>query len=332
MKSGIEAYLQREKVWPDRFDESHIDDMIWRQIRESDFSADFASYMVHRPQPARYMNEAKKRYEVIGKLPANVPICYPRAVGRIEALAEDGDAGAMFHMGKIYSIGIAVTQDFLTAEHWYLRAIELGEVRAHCNLGWLYQSGLGLPEDKVRAFELLSHGAENGVPVAMASVGVMLLSAEGCNADAERGIKVLVEAFDQGYNNAANCLADAFFAGDHVARDEDLAFDWLARAAERGDLRTKAILGHYLVTGSHGRQDVPRGVAYLYDAVNRGFTQACLWLGALYERGLGVERNPSMARMLFERGRMLGDEECAFALQRLDNGNMPPPGNFPQIN
>jgi hypothetical protein len=29
---------------------------------------------------------------------------------------------------------------------------------------------------------------------------------------------------------------------------------------------------------------------------------------------------------------MLGDEECAFALQRLDNGNMPPPGNFPQIN
>ncbi len=332
MKSGIEAYLQREKVWPDRFDESHIDDMVWEQIRQSDSAADFASYMVHRPQPARYMNEAKARYESIDMGPDSDPKFYPRAIAQIESLAESGDAGAMFHMGKIHSIGIAVPQDFLAAERWYLRAVELGEVRAHCNLGWLYQSGLGLPEDKARAFELLSFGAEMGVPVAKATVGVMLLSGEGCNADSVQGIKVLSEAFDEGYNNAANCIADALFAGEHLARDEGLAFDWLVRAAERGDTRTMAILGHYLVTGSHGRQDVARGVAHLYDAMNRGFTAACLWLGALYEQGCGVERNPTMARMLFERGRMLGDEECAFALERLDSGSVPPPADHPRIN
>lgn len=332
MNSGIETYLQREKVWPDRFDETHIDEMIWEQIRESASAGDFASYLVHRPQPARHMKEAKSRYDSIDKHLDTAPVCYLHAVERIESLARSGDAGAMFHMGKIYSIGIAVAQNFLAAERWYLRAIALDEVRAHCNLGWLYQSGLGLPEDKVRAFELLSFGADEGVPVAMATVGVMLLSGEGCSADPERGVKVLIEAFDDGYNNAANCLADAFFAGDHVPKDEDLAFDWLVRAAERGDARTMAILGHYLVTGSHGKTDVPRGVAYLYDAMNRGFTSACLWLGALYEQGQGVERNPTMARMLFERGRMLGDEECAFALERLNSGSVPPPADFPQMN
>lgn len=333
MNSGIESYLLREKVWPDRFDESHIDELIWEEIRESASAGDFASYLVHRPQPARHMVEAKARYDAIDKQLHATPVCYIRVVERIQSLAQDGDAGAMFHMGKICSIGIAVEQDYATAEDWYLRAIALGEVRAHCNLGWLYQSGLGVAEDKVKAFELLSFGAARGVPVAMASVGVMLLDGEGCGADVEQGVRLLQEAFDDGYNNAANCLADAYFAGDAIDRDEALAFDWLARAARRGDWRTMAILGHYLVTGSHGKQDVPRGVAYLYDAMNRGFTKACLWLGALYEEGQGVERNPNMARMLFERGSMLGDEECAFALDRLNSGSVPPPPtDYPKIN
>lgn len=331
MKRGIESYLQRENVWPDRFDESHIDELVWGEIRESGSAGDFASYLVHRPQPARYMAEAKARYEAIDKQLDREPVCYIHAVERIESLAEGGEAGAMFHMGKICSLGIAVAQDYAAAERWYLRAIERGEVRAHCNLGWLYQAGLGVAEDKVRAFELLRFGAEQGVPVAKATVGVMLLNGEGCSADADQAIAILKAAFDDGYNNAANCLADAYFAGDSVAKDETLAFDWLLRGAERGDRRTMAILGHYLVAGSHGKQDVPRGVAYLYDAMNRGFTSACLWLGALYEQGHGVERNPNMARMLFEKGSMLGDEECGFALDRLNSGGLPPK-DFPRRN
>lgn len=332
MNNEIETYLQREKVWPDRFDESHIDEMVWEQIRESISAGDFASYLVHRPQPARYMEEAKKRYESIDKQLNSTPVFYFNAIKHIESLAQNGDPGAMFHLGKIYSIGIAVEQDYSKAEEWYLRAIELDEVRAHCNLGWLYQSGLGVSEDKVKAFELLSFGAEYGVPVAMATIGVMLLKGEGCAADAKRGYKVLEEAFDDGYNNAANCIADALFAGESVEKDEDLAFSWLARAVERGDARTMALLGHYLVTGSHGRRDVARGVGYLYDAMNRGFTSACLWLGALYEQGCGVEHNLNMACTLFERGKMLGDDECAFALERLTRGSVPPPGEFPQMN
>lgn len=332
MKHQIETYLRRDKVWPDRFDESYIDDMVWEQIRDSVSAGDFASYLVHRPQPARYMQEAKSRYESCDKGLNAQPVSYLHAIERIESLAGHGDPGAMFHLGKIYSIGIAVEQDYAKAVDWYLRAIELNEVRAHCNLGWLYQSGLGVSEDKVRAFELLSFGAEQAVPVAMASIGVMLLKGEGCRADVERGFKVLEEAFEAGYSNAANCIADALFAGEAVEKDEDQAFSWLKRAAEQGDARTMAVLGHYLVTGSHGRQNVARGVGYLYDAMNLGFTSACLWLGALYEQGLGVERNLNMACMLFEMGSTQGDDECAFALERLNRGNVPPPAEFPRIN
>ncbi|MEW8428231.1 MAG: hypothetical protein G8D61_00855 [gamma proteobacterium symbiont of Ctena orbiculata] len=106
MKRGIESYLQRENVWPDRFDESHIDELVWEEIRESGSAGDFASYLVHRPQPARYMAEAKARYEAIDKQLDREPVCYLHAVERIESLAEGGEAGAMFHMGKICSLGI----------------------------------------------------------------------------------------------------------------------------------------------------------------------------------------------------------------------------------
>lgn len=320
MNSAIESFIARESVWPDYFDDRIIDDMIWSEINSSPSAGDFSCYLVHRPQRARHIDEARARYESIDHRLDTAPACYARAIERIRAFAESGDAGAMFHLGKIYSIGIAVEQDFSMAEMWYLRAIDLGEIRAHCNLGWMYQSGFGVTQQKHRAFELLSIGAEQGVLAASATVGLMLLSGEGCQASPAEGISMLQQAFHDGYNNAANCLADAYFEGKDVAQDIELGFDWLGHAADRGDYRTMAILGHFLITGSHGRTDIARGMAYLVSAVNSGFPQANLWLGALYEQGRGVERNPYMARMLYQRGVTAGDEACEFALARMLSG------------
>lgn len=324
MQNPIESFIQRESVWPDHYDDRIIDDIIWSEINSSPSAGDFACYLVHRPQRARHIDEARACYESIDHRLDAAPVCYTRAIERIRLFAEDGDAAAMFHLGKIYSIGIAIEQDFSAAEMWYLRAIDSGEMRAHCNLGWMYQSGFGVRQQKQRAFELLSIGADHGVLAARATVGVMLLSGEGCQSRPSDGIRMLEQAFLDGYNNAANCLADAYFAGRDVAQDIALGFDWLGRAADRGDARTMALLGHYLVTGSHGRTDIARGLAYLISAANRGFTRANLWLGALYEQGRGVEHNPVMARTLYERGVAAGDQECEFALARLTNETVHP--------
>jgi len=317
MNSSIESYIKRESVWPDSIDDSVIDDIIWSEIRTSPSAADFASYLVHRPQRARHIDEALLRYESVEGSPDNAPVCYLRAIEKIRQLADRGDAGAMFHLGKIYALGIAVGRDPAVAEMWYLKAIGRGEIRAHCNLGWLYQSGFGVVQQQEKAFELLSIGAGQGVLAARATVGLMLLSGTGCQADPLRGVRLLEAAFHEGYNNAANCLADSYLAGKNVPQDTDLGFDWLRRAADRGDIRTMAILGHYLITGSHGRSDVARGVAYMFGAINRGYTPARLWLGALYVQGRGVARNPGMARMLFEGGAAVGDEACTAALSGL---------------
>lgn len=326
MTSLSEALTRHERWWPDSFDDREIEALIWSEIAASPARGDFACYLVHRLLKARHLDEARARYDSLGDADPE-PQRYFKAIANIRALAERGHGGAMFHMGKVHALGIAVERDVAAAAEWYRNAAAHGDMRAHCNLGWMYQSGMGVPEDKAEAFRLLSIGAEHGVLSAKAAVGMMLLSGEGCAANAPRALQVLEEAFEAGYLNAGNCIADAYLAGELLPHDTELGHAWLARVAERGDARSMAILGHYLVTGSHGKTDVTHGIALMFDAINRGYTPAYAWLGALYEKGQGLERDLGQAQVWYERGIAAGDEASMFALQRLQQSVMPESGS-----
>lgn len=322
MSSLSEALTRHERWWPDAFDDSEIEALIWPEIAISTSRGDFACYLVHRLLKARHLEEARMRYDHMVDADPE-PLHYFQAINKVRALAETGHAGAMFHMGKVHALGIAIEQDFAAAADWYRRAVDKGDMRAHCNLGWMYQSGMGVNEDKAEAFRLLSIGAAHGVLSAKAAVGMMLLKGEGCAADPQQALSVLEEAFEAGYGNAANCISDAYFAGECLPHDPELGHAWLGKVAERGDARSMAILGHYLITGSHGKTDITHGIALMYDAINHGYAPAYAWLGALYEKGQGLERDLGRAQTWYERGIAVGDEASAFALRRLQQQMMP---------
>lgn len=317
MTSLSEGLVRHEHWWPEGFDDREIDAVIWPTIAASLSRGDFACYLVHRLLKARHLDEARERYDSLNGAENPEPLHYFQAIEKIRSMAEQGHAGAMFHMGKVHALGIAVRQDMFEAARWYQLAVDHGDMRAHCNLGWMHQSGMGVPEDKVEAFRLLSVGASQGVLSAKAAVGMMLFAGEGCSQDAQMALQMLTEAFEAGYLNAGNCIADAYLMGQYLPQDPELGHAWLGRVAERGDARSMAILGHYLITGSHGKTDVTHGMASLYDAINHGYTPAYTWLGALYEKGQGVERDLGRAQAWYERGAAAGDEGAALALTRL---------------
>ena len=62
MKRSIESFIQRESVWPDRYDDRIIDDMIFRDQLES------------------IGDEARARYETIDHSLDTAPVCYERAI------------------------------------------------------------------------------------------------------------------------------------------------------------------------------------------------------------------------------------------------------------
>ncbi len=301
-------------------DDREIDEIIWEEIKNSPSQGDFICYLLHAPVDAKYKESANKRIKDIDESRDKRPELYPKAIEKIRNLAETGNATALFHMGKIHALGIAIQQNLDLAVKWYKKAIAAGEPRAFSNLGWFYQSGYGVEKDLKKAFELLSSGAEGGVLSARAAVGMMLLAGEGCQAQIEKGLEMLEQAFDKGYVNAGNHLADIYLSGRYVSRDIEKGHEWLFKVVEKGDERTMAILGHYLVTGTHGKIDRKKGLFFLESAIELDFMPAYLWLAALYKNGTGVEKNPEMARQWYEKGIAAGSRECAEALKQLQKG------------
>ncbi|MCM1512526.1 MAG: sel1 repeat family protein [Oxalobacter formigenes] len=297
-------------------DDTLIDTLIWEAICQSPSRGDYICYLVHAPAGAKHREKAKQRLETLNA-EDSAPKHYPQAIAAIRKHAETGDAAALFHMGKIHALGIAVRRDPIKAAAWYEKAMAAGEPRAFANLGWFCQSGMGVKKDPAKALELLLAGASGGVISAQAAAGMMLVTGEGCQPDAQKGIALLQEAFEKGYTNAGNHLADLYLAGKHLPKNSEKGHQWLFNVVGKGDHRTAAILGHYLVAGTHGKTDTEKGLALLQTAAENGFLPAWLWLAALYKNGTGVKQDLDTARKWYEKGIAAGSKECEAALAHL---------------
>ena len=76
---------------------------------------------------------------------------YATAVRLWLPIANQGDAGAQYNLGVMYSNGQGVAQDYAEAVKWYRKAAERGDAKAQGNLGFMYDNGQGVPQDYVQA-------------------------------------------------------------------------------------------------------------------------------------------------------------------------------------
>jgi uncharacterized protein len=83
-------------------------------------------------------------------------------IGRIRALAEQGDATAQLNLGVRYDFGEGVPEDDAEAVKWYRKAAEQGDAKAQFNLGFRYANGEGVPEDDVTAYMWVNLASAQG--------------------------------------------------------------------------------------------------------------------------------------------------------------------------
>ena len=62
-----------------------------------------------------------------------------------------GDAASQNDLGKRYSDGEGVAQDYMQAVYWYQKAAAQGNVHAQYNLGYMYSAGRGVFKDYEQA-------------------------------------------------------------------------------------------------------------------------------------------------------------------------------------
>src|SRR5262245_44714494 len=72
---------------------------------------------------------------------------YATALNSFRQLAEQGDALAQFHLGRMHSRGEGTPQDHTAAALWYRRSADQGNLKAQHNLASMYQTGEGVPLD-----------------------------------------------------------------------------------------------------------------------------------------------------------------------------------------
>lgn len=74
------------------------------------------------------------------------------AVAWLRQAAEQGHAGAMLQLGKLYRSGVGLTQNYALAAHWIQAAAGTGHDDSMVELGRLYRGGIGVDRDLIQAY------------------------------------------------------------------------------------------------------------------------------------------------------------------------------------
>ena len=78
--------------------------------------------------------------------------------------AKDGDAEAQLNLGRCYSDGIGIRQDYKEAIKWYKKAAKQDYARAIRNVGLCYLNGIGVEKDEKEGVKWISKAIEKRVP------------------------------------------------------------------------------------------------------------------------------------------------------------------------
>ena len=246
---------------------------------------------------------------------------------------EQGDAEAMYQLGRFYHIGEVVEADYDKAMTLYHRANALGYPLAANNIGALYDD-MGEPEKSVEWFE---QGIRQGDKRATISLGRFYLLGIGVEQDTFKGMQML-EKYDN-HGLASYLLAQVYdgVIGYDVPINYPKALEYYLLAEKnKQDLPNKDLMTLYNNLGTlyNAHEDIPTnyveaqkyltkaaemglphamyGLANLHDfkgdkkqafkwylkAAENGLIDAYYYVGHAYKRGEGVQQDSQALKWL----------------------------------
>lgn len=226
---------------------------------------------------------------------------YDRALRQWRGLACDGNAEALFQMGKLYERGAGVTTNTDTAIEYFALAGKRCHWRAKSRLARIARSGNATA--RYHYGRLLLRGCRNG----RAAIG-------GSNDRVpKKAHKWLLKAAEQGHLEAQVLLArmyQPFFFEPKVIsalkqRDSELALHWLQEAISGGSAEAEFILSGSYFLGNGVEKNERMGLQLAESAAAKGVTAAQLCLAELYSSTEHefVGQNDELASTWFKRAR-----------------------------
>lgn len=157
----------------------------------------------------------------------------------IDAKNKASQADAQFELGQIYENGDGVEQSYREAKKWYLKAAELGDVRAQYRLAILFEKGVrGIPRNIEQAEYWGIKAADGEDPNAQYLIG-KLYEDKGYPT---RAITYYTRAVKQNHIGSQRRLGVLYFEGKAVSNNI-LAIRYLKLAKNQGDVEAQFFLG-----------------------------------------------------------------------------------------
>ncbi|KAF9082384.1 hypothetical protein BGX23_012518 [Mortierella sp. AD031] len=259
-----------------------------------------------------------------------LPGYYPTGIERYLAMANDGNADAMFIIGNMYHEAKGVSQDYKTAMELYLKAVAAtNHTSALNNIAMLYQFGQGVTQDFNKTVEYYLKAVEQGYGVAQYNLGRIYISGEGgVEVDYPRVMELFRASAAQGEMYAQHNIGYMYKHGrgvdrkDYLAalfwfrkaalqghaaslsgvlRDYNKAMEWFLKAAEQGYDKAQYSIGELYDYGEGVEKDHDKALEWYLKAAEKGHADAQCNAGNIYQHGLGVERDCVEASKWFKK-------------------------------
>ena len=257
--------------------------------------------------------------------------------------AEEGNALAMFDLGRMYADGLGREADPAKAHEWYGKALTAFVAAEQCaeerqrpylqyRIGKMYAAGLGyelpvVPDEEggdgkaVRDYEKavawLEKAAEAEHASAQYALANIYLAGEAVAKDVTKATELFTRAAKQGHDYAAYQLGKQFLQGEETEKDVEAAIKWLKQSAAANNQYAQYSLGKLYLDGEDVEKDIRTAITYLKKSAAQNNAFAEYRLGRFYLLGEDVEADVKEAVQWLEQSASQGNQYAQYALGKL---------------
>ena len=200
---------------------------------------------------------------------------------------------SIYTIGVLYENGYGVRKNYKLAADYYQQAAKLGAVRAIHNLATFYRKGHGIKQDLTEAVVLYKKAMSLGeIELAPYNLGTMYFKGIGVRENTEKALELYKISADTGAAVAKFALGILYYSNGMI----DIGKSLINEAAEIGNQH--AIL--WTAVEEYNNGDISL-IEVLKEIINSEEvpTETYVWLGTVYQNGIGVKVDIQMARQYY---------------------------------
>lgn len=214
---------------------------------------------------------------------------YPKAMKEFRALADLGDAEAMYNLAVMYRHGAGNDRGEPEEEEafkWYLSAASNGHGESQFIVGLMYASGTEtLKQDHKESNKWFRKAAGHHNKDAEYSLGIVYEEGLGVKKDEKQSYNWYFRAADHGHMVARFIIA----VKHNNAGNKEEAFKWYLLSAKQGYTKSQNDLAGMYARGEGVEQNTKEAIKWYTVAAIEGDRIAPVNLGALYGNGIGIK-------------------------------------------